>query len=207
MKRFLNLSTWLKEELDRMFKENPDTTFEDLVDRFTDKFVDVPHIGRMPAEVAKRVGDYYDDQVSFMMSHEGMTPEEYYVQQYMDKSTAQSIVEFYKTQNGIEKSLKDLAYYLYRNNTLHFGNLLEGYRLVPISAKHIDGKTARDYFSVHKLYKPRYFQVIYGEGEIRSSRFGAVAHVIQPDRRKNEYVEAFCPAYFVLNPYAIFRPV
>ncbi|MBR2703852.1 MAG: hypothetical protein IKE91_00090 [Clostridia bacterium] len=207
MKRLLSLSTWLKEELDRIFKENPDTTFEYLVDRFFDKFVDVPHIGRMPVEAAQRADKYYGDQVDFMMSHEGMTPEEYYVQHYMDESTAKSIVEFYNTQNGIEKSLKDLAYYLYRNNTLHFGNRLEGYHLVPISAKHIDGKTARDYLPVHKLYKPRYFQVVYGSEKIRSSRFGAFAAVIQPDRRKNEYVEAFGPAFFVLNPYTLFRPV
>jgi len=188
MRAYINLSQWLKDKVDEMFTQNKDTTAEEIVDRFTEKFEYVSHIGYMPAEEAEHAYDYYGDRVGFMMSNDGMTPEEYYVQHYMDEATAKSIVVFYKSYDGINRSLKDLAKYLYSNNVLNFSNVYGSYRLVQLSPRFLTGKRARDFLPVHKLYKPRYFQLCYGSATIRKCEGGVAATVIQPDSRKNEFI-------------------
>ena len=205
METYVNLNYHFKEQLDKLFEKNAHTTAEDIVSTFTDEFVNVPHIGYMPKEYAENADKIYQDRLGFMMSNDGYTPEEYFVQRCIEKSTAMSIVDFYQNENGIERSLKELAKYLYRHDELKFSNILQGVYLVPISPKHLRGKTARDYVQVHKLYKPRYYQVCKAGGTIRRNGQGAFAAVIQPDSRKNEFIEPFGPGYFIVNPFTIMR--
>ena len=205
MKALVNFTYFFKEQLDKMYKTNPETTAEELVERFTDKFEDVPHIGRMPAEEAEHASEWYGDYVGFLMVHDGNSPENYFVERYIEKQTAEAIVEFYQNHDGVNRSLKDLANYLYHLNVFHFGNILRNARLVPMSPKHLlTNKTARAYVPVHKLYKPRYYQIVCKGDPVRKRTMAAV---IQPDRRKNEFIEEWGPAYFVVNPYVILRPV
>lgn len=207
MKRLVNLSYFFKDQLDQMFTKNPDTKVEDIISAFTDEFVNVSHIGRMPKDEAESAYEVYGDRVGFMMSNDGLTPEQYYIERYIEEATAKEIVNFYRHEDGLNKTLKELAKYLYNHDVFHFGNILKDVHLVPLSAKYLRGKTARDYMPIHKLYKPRYYGIVSTGRTIRFSSLGKFPAAIQPDRRKNEYIEPLGPGYFVLNPWTILRPV
>ena len=205
MKAYMPFTETLKQKLDKIFTENPETSFEQIVDRFTEKFEEVPHIGYMPADEAENAYEIYGDRVGFMMGNYGQTPEEFYVQHFMSEDTAKAIVQLYKSENGTELTLKDFAYYLYRHNALCFSNVYKDYHLVQLSPKHIIGKTARNYVTVSKLHKPRYFQVCYRDNKISRCKNGAYADILQPDNRKNEYICIGNVKYLVLNCSTIIR--
>lgn len=199
MREPINLTRKIIFDLDKMFEENPQTTAAEIFERFSDDFEEVPHIGRFPAHEAEAVAKAYGDYVEFLMANDGNSPDQLYTERVVDETAAVAITEFYRIHKS--STLRSLAKFLYRSGCLNFSNVTKC-QLVPMSAKHVEKHLAKRTWG-SRLYKPRYFQILV-DGEPIPTCGPAI---IQPDRRKNVFLETFGSSYLLVNPWTLLTDV
>lgn len=173
-----------KDKMDALFKEKTPTYVDIALSVKRTDLVVVPHIGRLSKREAEYAYESYGDRMDYMMSNDGMTPEDVNPDYYIKDETAKAIVKFYTEEDGVNRTLVEMARYLYKNGVLKFRNVNSIF-VKELSAKHVHVKTNM------RLNRPRFYKII-------NSNCQNII-IIQPNRRKNEFFIANNDRYIIFD--------